>query len=148
MLWTKPYLESNKWQAFFHAKAMEMFKALPRDQLEEVVQDAQVRLLERLRRMGKQAVRDNDKVIGLTYKRLLLDIYREHYGRRPHPPDWVAALGPLGMRVWELYCLARLPLAVIYARLSIGREDLELRDLEAQIDALRTSRACPGEALP
>jgi hypothetical protein len=74
----------------------------------ELAADARQKLALRLAGLtaedGGRALTDGYLLV--AFKHALIDCYRERRGR-PEPRQWLRAYGPLGRRIFELYCLTR-----------------------------------------
>jgi hypothetical protein len=117
-------LYSPYWTRIFNRLARERYGRFTDGA--ELAGDARQKLAMRLSRLVEtEGVRPlTDSYVLVSFKHALVDVFRERHGR-PEPRQWLRAFGPLGKRLYELYCLLGLRLDEILDALS---SDPELAD--------------------
>lgn len=147
---------TEAWLNHCRRQAERFFVRAP-EEAEEACANARLRLWEKFGDGDCEGL--SDAYVRTAYANLLRDAYRRRFGR-PRPPQWVTKLGPLWQRIFELFCLQRLPADSIaetlagHADPSGDDEDLSQRrarlaDLTNRaLQRLREERACPETPPP
>jgi RNA polymerase sigma factor (sigma-70 family) len=120
---------------------------------EDACADAQLILYRRLR--DRDCATLSEAYVRTAFKNALRDVYRRHFGR-PRPPAWVQRLGPIWERLFELFCLQRLPVEAITETLLHSASSTEVAGtpsprtplplwVETAVQRLREAQACPED---
>lgn len=120
--WARTIYTSD-WTAVFHRLAREKYARLVDHR--ELAEDARQRLAMRLAALGERdaSPRLRGGYIFVAFKRALVDAFRDIMGRQ-EPRQWLKDQGPLGERLFDLYCLMHLSPAEVLTAL---HEDSELQ---------------------
>ncbi len=142
-------LYSGRWTRCFVGIATRAFgRSVDAQALSE---DARQRLAIRLSRLGAaEAPRLSDAYILVAFKHALIDAYREFVGR-PVPRKWLRELGALGVRLFELRCLLRLPQSDVLAALRqdpmLAKESaVDEAEVRRLLNEIERRQECQGHA--
>lgn len=135
---------TQTWIAYYTAETARFFYHTDID-ADDASQDAQEKLMMRLQSVTRSDF--NDAYVRTAFRNILKDLYRHHFGR-VRPPVWVNRLGAVWVRIFELFCLQRLPVADIHASLPALAEagsgkSMSLEHVEQAVQQLRNEQACP-----